>query len=509
MRIPFSAVFLCPPKIRSNSKTLGRKARQLTLLCTLLLVFLFAQPLCADSIFVSKAANASDDNPGTINLPLATIAEGIARANPGDAVVVQSGDYRLEDSGWGEGVIPLVSKTGTAEDTIRIVGRDRPKVGSFLVRDSSHLLVSGFRVVGSNFFAQNNWKAMPAIVRDIPADQGPPIDFTSNWEERREAIEAAFETYFSVIDDLGFTSGFDVLSSDHLTLSNNVVTGFWSGIQCRAASNIRITANRILHCVNGIFTFAPEPALSDSTIARNIISQSLDTGIFVRRGSSNVRVLGNRVSFSGINHISLAEGCTDCIVSRNRASRGGFYSETMQFPGSSAISLNDCDSGNVVSFNIAVGQVDLTGIDGNGMILDFMKEDASTTVTWNFSALNMGSGLNLTASPGSRIHWNTFIRNGHLSTARRTGAGLKLSRQQDVDNRITRNLFHLNSEAGIISSNTLQLQQLVDFNCYVTRFPVPLAWDAFNDGQASYETLQELQTETGWEMHGKATILGR
>ena len=475
----------------------------------LLIVFVVAQPLQADNIFVSQAANASDDNPGTSSLPLETIAEGVSRAAPGDSVVVLSGDYRQENSGYGVGVIPVVNRSGALGSEIRIVGQDEPRIGSFLIRDSSHIRVTGFRAAGSDFFAQPNWNLMPTIVRDVPADQEPPIDYTSDFEDRREAVEAAFATYFSIIEDLEFSSAFDVLTSSHITLNHNFITGYWSGIQCRGASNIRISANRIVHCVNGIFTFDPAPGLSNSLIIGNIVSQSLDTGIFIRRGSTNVRLLNNSVRFSGINHISLAEGCTNCRVTANRVSFGGYYSETMQFPGSSAISLNDCGTGNDVAFNVALRQVDLTGIDGNGMILDFMQEDAQATVRWNCSAFNMGSGLNLTASPGSRIHFNMFSNNGFLSTTRRNGAGIKFSREQDIGNRITQNLFYLNSEAGLISTDTLQFQELVEFNCYVTQFPVPLAWDAYNDGESSYETLEEMQTETGWELQGKAEVLGK
>ena len=463
--------------------------------------------LAADDIYVSTSASASNDNPGTSAWPLSTIAEAISRSQPGDTVVVVGGNYQTEDSGFGTGVIPVISKIGTATNPIRVTGLNSPSVGSFLVHNCRHVQVSGFQVIGSDYFADVNWQSMPTIVRDIPADPDAPIDFTRPYSERQIQIEAAFATYFSVVEDLNFSSGIDVMASSFIRVEDNEVTGFWAGIQCRGASDVVIRNNTIRHTINGIFTWVPAPGLTNGLIINNDISQSLDTGIFVRQESENVSVINNRVQFTGRNHIAINEGSHNCLVRRNNVRFGGYYTETMQFPGSSAISLNDAGASNRVIDNSASFQTDLTGIDGNGIILDLSRPEACTAVFGNWSFLNMGSGMNLTNSPNSKIVSNFFVNNGFNSTARRNGAGIKLSRTGDINNYIVNNLFFRNRDAGILSEDTLAEQAIVDDNFYVTPAGVPLAWDSFFDGVSTYETLEELQMATDWELNGTALIV--
>ena len=468
------------------------------------LIVVSSNQLLGEEFFVDDSAVASDTNEGTSrDLPLRTINAALQKAQPGDRVVVRPGDYRDEDSGFGPGIIPVL-KSGTAAEEIRIVGIGMAFVHSFLVKDCEYVRISGFRLFNEQFEEFEGWQDMPAVVRDVPADPNNPIDFTQDYSQRSDEIEAAFATYFNVVEELKYVSGIDIVNASHITVTRNRIDGYWSGIQCRGCDNISILRNRISRCVNGIFAWEPPPSLTNSLIRENHIVQSLDTGIFIRRQADNVRVIDNYVAFSGINHIALDSGVTNCEVLRNLVRRGGYYSETMRFPGSSAISINGCLEGNRIADNWAGLQVDLTGIDGNGIIVDLMLDGSSVEVDRNLCWRNMGSGLNLTVSPNTVITDNVFMQNGFLSDFFRNGAGIKLSRNQDIDNVITGNSFIDNREAGILSSMTIFQQTNVDFNFYDVPDGVPLIWDGFGGGALSFQSLLEVQTLTGWENSGES-----
>ena len=152
--------------------------------------------------------------------------------------------------------------------------------------------------------------------------------------------------------------------------------------------------------------------------------------------------------------------------------------------------------------NWASYQVDLTGVDGNGIIVDLMLDGSSVQVSDNFCLRNMGSGLNITLSPNTLITDNVFLQNGFLSEFERNGAGIKLSRDGDVDNVIVRNMFINNREAGILSSMTISQQTNVNFNSYHVPNGIPLIWDGFGQNALIFRSLSEVQAITGWEKSG-------
>ena len=472
-------------------------------LLSLGLVFVLTTDLKAEVYFVDDSASASDSNSGTVSAqPLRTINAALQKTQPGDVVVVRPGDYRNEDSGFGEGVIPVL-KSGTDGNEIQILGAGNAIVHSFLIQNCEYVRVSGFQFTNSQFEEFEGWQDMPVIVRDVPVDPENPIDFTADYSQRANVIEAMFSTYFDVISELEFVSGIDVFNAEHITIVNTRIDGYWAGIQCRGCRDITIAENRISHCVNGVFGWEPAPGLRDSLIRDNRITYSFDTGIFIRRQSDNVVIRDNFVAYSGINHISLQEGATNCVIANNDVRRGGYYSETMRFPGSSAINVHSSGEGNLVTDNWASYQIDLTGIDGNGMILDLMEGD-SVQVSRNFLLRNMGSGLNLTISPNAIINDNCFVQNGFQSDVPGNGSAVKLSRTQDIDNVIVRNMFINNREGGIISNLTIGQQLNVNFNSYHLANGQPLFLDGAGATQLSLETLEEAQLFTGWELFGES-----
>jgi parallel beta-helix repeat protein len=457
----------------------------------------------AATYFVSKTALASDRNDGSTGKPLRTIAVAIERARPGDVVVVRAGDYRSESTGWGRGVIP-VRVRGQAGKTIQIRADSgtKPLIYSFLLSGAQHVVISGFEFRNFNFASQPNWQDMPKIVRNIPANPVQPIDYNQAWSIRRRLVEPAFATYFALTKRLQYVNGIDVDNCSNVVIRNNVIDGYWAGIQCRRCNRIEISNNRISHTVNGIFTFDPAPALTNSVIRGNTISQTLDIGISIQKGCRNVMVASNSVTYSGRNQISVQSGNQSCTVQGNKVAFGGYYSETMEFPGSSGINIHSSLGGNTVIDNEVSYQIDLTGIDGNGIALDLMTLGASVTVDDNYLHYNMGSGLNATKSPNALIRGNTFLKNGLFSPSIRNGAGIKLSRSEDIGNVITDNMFLANKDTGILSEDTLVRQKQVDRNIYFAPPNSPIAWDSFFPGMRTFMTIKDLTSSTGWEVNG-------
>lgn len=474
-------------------------------------------PVAAERYFVDQHFG-SDDNDGTSpRESLASLSAAFSMGlGPGDSVFIADGDYRNETGGEPfeffdlEGPIRISSFRGSC-----------PLVPRLFFLNCKGVTISGLQFEFKPFEEiVPGWLPMPAIVG------AGVMDRTLPWEERRDDAPAEFVDYFLLSESLRSVprapigdqpqnpieniSAIEMDSCESFTIQRNDIKGFWAGIQPRHTEKTRIQFNAISECVYGVFAFGDEDdiALGDSQIRNNVITQCLDNGIDLRRNSNNVQVTGNEVSFTGRNHISLLGGITNCRVSNNRVHHGGYYSESMAFPGSSAISINDAGVGNRIIRNQASDQIDLTEIDGNGIILDLMRENesgskATVVVTANWCYRNMGSGLNTTISPNAIIVNNSFIQNGWQGSGFRNGAGIKLSRDEDINQLIARNFFAFNRTAGIITNDNIAEQRFINFNRYLSLF-APLIWDGFERGQREYRSIFEVRLETRWESRGSA-----
>ena len=436
--------------------------------------------------------------------PLRTIGAAVALTQPGDIVTVLEGDYRGDSTAFGIGVIPILN-SGTQSDPVRLRAADGAEVtvSKVLMQDASDWIIEGFDFRGLDFSAFDGWSPMPRVVRTIDPNLPRP-DFTQPFATRETRIREEFAIYFSILDELSFSSGVDLEKCQRVLVQENDVRGYFAGIQCRGCNQIQVHDNTIRECANGVFTFYAgdgAPGLLDSTIQGNDIQQCLDNGIDIRAESTWVYVDDNELAFNGRSHISLQDGASRCRVRFNSARNGGYYSETMKFPGSSGISMNDTGVRNFVTDNYVAMQFDLTGIDGNGIIIDRLRDGAFAIVDRNISANNEGAGLNLTLG-AAVVRRNVFLRNGRYATEPRRGAGIKISRDEDVGNVIVNNTLAWNRAAGILASGNIQQQALVESNRYITSGE-PLIWDGFEVGDRDYRTLIEVQLITDHERRGQ------
>jgi len=309
----------------------------------------------------------------------------------------------------------------------------------------------------------------------------------------------------SVRDDFesDYRSGLDIMNSHHIVVRGNSISGYAFGIQVRDRSdNITIDSNEISFCGDGIFSWRPAPAISFSYIRNNKIRQSFNNGIMIREGATRVVIRDNDVMYSGTSHISILRESTNNSVIRNSGRFGGYYSETMTNPGSSAFNVHSSGPGNVFDSNFAAYQVDLTGNDGNGFIVDLMLDEASVLLRNNIAYRNMGSGIRTTESPNALIINNTLAENGYRAVNPRGGSGVGLSRDQDINNVIINNIFYKNPAGGIKSYRIIDQQRAIEQNLYYSDNGTPLIWDGYEFDERVYPSLNSIRTNTPWERYG-------
>ena len=436
--------------------------------------------------------------------PWKTVSKAGVAAKAGDTVLVYNGDYRQEDVGWGVGNIPVMNSGSSNSRDIQFMAASghHPIIKTLLVRDKRWIKISGFTFINPDCILPPKWKDMPEIVVDRPRIT---IDPEEDWSTREKKVRRKYATYIGITDYfwLDYPTAIDIKNCKHIVFGDNIVEGYASGIQVRGiSSRIVIENNDVSYCGNGIFTWRPKPGLSNSVIRNNDLHDNFWNAIDVRVDSKKVLIENNLCEYNGISHILLIDGTQRCTVRGNVAQFGGYYSETMQFPGSSAFSIHTSRQSTVVDSNFAAYQIDLTGNDGNGYIADLMKEGAGVLFRNNIAFRNMGSGIRMVASPNCVIVNNSLIENGHNSDDLRTGAGINFSRGKDRNHTIVNNIFCNNKSAGIQTFKLIDRQKRINHNLYFASNGTPFIWDGYQVGDRAYNTLDEIRQNTRWEKKG-------
>jgi len=469
--------------------------------------------LWAETFYVAvNAVGASDSNDGLSpemigesRGPWKTLSKAAATAQAGDKVWVYSGDYRQEDAGYGPGIIAIENSGDSAARPIEFAAPpgQRPVVNTLLVHDKRWIVINGLTFVSPDFALPANWRDMPDIVVDSVVD----INFDVEWAEREAAVRQKFATYMGMQDYFlsVYSNAIDIKGSRDIVVKHNTISLYTFGIQVRGGSSeIQIEYNDISYCTDGIFTWRPAPSMSNSVIRGNRLRQNFNNGMQIRERATNVLVEKNVIHYSGTSHISVLASSRNVTLRNNLGQFGGYYTETMVFPGSSAINVHTSSTGNIVDGNIAAYQLDLTSIDGNGFIADLMEDGAGVLFKNNVAYRNTGSGLRTVESPNCRILNNTFAENGYQSDNSRNGGGVQLSRDSDINNTLVNNIFYNNLPAGIKSYYLMDGQTDIDHNLYYANDGRPFIWDGYDDGEREFSTVSEIRQNTAWESRGVA-----
>lgn len=462
-------------------------------------VVLAACPLPGDTFHVD-AQTGNDGGSGSATDPLRTIETALQRAGAGDTILVRPGDYRSE------GPIP-VTETGTAQSPVRI---KRSGAGTVLVErldvtGSQWVQINGLTVLGSKALP-STWSDMPDVVVDDPA---VVIDPDEDWSTRSAKVAQRYSTYSEFQSPVGapsweiayFSAGIDVTASSDVTLFGNEVSMHTAGIRLRnGSSRVLVVGNTIHHCLDAIRgDKRPIDAFSfeQSTILGNHVSQIFREGIRLTAGARSNVVEGNDVRYSGHHHIATYAAGGSNRITRNAVEYGGYYAETMQYPGASGISIHSAGAGTVADANTVAYQYDATLRDGNGFIVDFTPEGAR--IANNVVYRSMGSGITSTRSGSSTIVHNTVVEAGYQTPSLKNGVGIRMTAADDTNSIIANNVIERPRIGGMLfEQGTLQQQAFVDFNLYNT-LGAPLVGNGLEPDDL-YWSLEELRT-TGWGLH--------
>ncbi len=425
------------------------------------------------------------------------IADALSAMRPGDTLTVPAGNYSHQ------GTI-RVDVSGSPEQPIRIIGQGRPTVAGFVLDSVRHIEISGFRLLDPVHAFPSTWQDMPAVVIERPEIV---IDRTENWTLRKAKLLRKYATFMGLLERFqsNWSTGVMIRGSRHIKLTDNEISNYTAGVQLQSGSaSITVERNHIHHCRDGVFTWSPEPSVVSSVIRGNRIEQTLATGIAIRKGARGIRIEGNQLRYNGIGHISLREQSSNSLILRNDARYGGYYTETLENPGSSAININVAGPGNIVDGNIAAYQVDATELDGVGLFADVMK-GASVTFVNNIAYRNSGPGIAATDSPNCVIINNTLAENGFGSSSPTNGAGIGLNRIADVGNVIVNNIFFRNRVAGIHAVGELAEQALIDHNLY-DQPRTPLIRQSRPAAPLEYRAISEILPWEGRGLTGPASF---
>ena len=455
---------------------------------------------------------ASDKNNGLSPIhtsgshgPWETLHKAASTATASDTVLIYNGDYRQEEHGYGTGIISINNSgnSQSAKITFAAALKQKPVLNTLRIHGQKWIEISGLIFLSPGLTLPDHWVDMPNI---FTHDSTVVIDADEEWSKREPKIRQKFGTYMSIMDyfDSVYTTAIDIKNSEHIIVKDNTISLYTFGIQPRDRSkHITIENNDISRCRNGIYTWRPQPALSNAHIVNNFLHQNFQNGIDVRENAQDIVIENNRIEYSGMSHITVINGVQNSIIRGNRVQFGGYYSETMHYPGSSAINVHSSREGIVVEGNVAAYQIDLTGNDGNGYIADLMLNGAGVVFKNNIAFRNMGAGINTTVSPNSMMVNNSLIENGYNAKNSRNGAGIKLSREQDQNQTILNNIFYNNTTAGIKSYKIILAQKRIDYNLYYAPNGAPFIWDGYQVNDRAYKTIGQIRQGTPWEKNGK------
>lgn len=466
------------------------------------LCLLFHAPLgLAALYFVNPAApGAADTNDGQASVvtsnghgPWSSLDRAMDVATAGDTVMIGTWDYR-EQNDYHQ---VMGSGQPGAELIFRAMEGARPLVQTIAVDGGSHIRIQGLRFEGG--------LRLPAGWEDM---QG----------SRAVTDPAALDVYHSIITALTgdgphtWQAGVELKNSTDVVVEDCEFSHLWSGVVTNGGcERITLRDSRAHHCALGFYT--SQSALVGGLIRGNHFYQIFTDAVDVRHGSSGVIVEDNLCEYSGLGHIALHSGARDSIIRNNHCHHGGYYTKTMDFPGSSAINVHMAGENNVVDSNLAAYQLDAqydeeNGYwDGNGIILDIM-EGVAVRVQNNICWRNMGSGITTTHSPNAIITNNLLAENGHGRTPEMqafdatNGAGMRASQATDTGHIITNNIFYNNRVAGIYTQGLLGQMADVDANLYDQTSVGVAIKNAWAGGEGEYTDLAEVRAAFGFETRG-------
>jgi hypothetical protein len=281
------------------------------------------------------ANNGNDSNAGTQAAPFATIQKAVDAAQPGETVRVAAGNYNVTQP------INVFNKKATKEKPITLEGTNKPVLrwnggvmngfdGVITVRDSSHIIVRGFRVENSGLFGilaqetdsvtiENN-VVDTSIASGIAYFTGSNAIVRGNDLSRfcnngQNGTKYNCQEGLSIADVVGFDVDGNIV---HDALQSGAPggkpanPGGGEGIDVKGASRNGTVRNNTVYNLNqlGIYIDGYSKKVENVQVFNNIVHNT-SAGIVIAAetetgGVSNVDVLNNLVFNNGLDGISIS-----------------------------------------------------------------------------------------------------------------------------------------------------------------------------------------------------------
>ena len=392
----------------------------------------------------------------------------IKKLSPGDTLHVKAGDY------CAFGIIRLYHKRGTEQQPIRIVAENtNSQVQGFQLVDVQWVAIQGFTITG-NKKLPNKWQDMPKQVVDRPEIK---IDPSERWKlGRKNKVDQKYASWMSILDWENLqTAGISIQASQHVTVKDNDISYHTTGILLSEQStHADLVGNHIHHTLDAISgAIGNAVSFSFSHIHENHTRQIYREAICLRYGAQNNLIERNHLTYSGHSHIVTYQAGDANVIKGNDMRYGGYYTETMETPGGSGISVHSAGKNTRVIGNDISYQYDNTGRDGNGVIIDYTP--SSVIIANNVIYRAMGSGITSTHSRDVYIVHNTIVESGFNGVSRLNGVGVRMSQQDDTGATIANNIIVNNRVGGMFFNGTMSKQKYVDHNLIYSDGNTPVA----------------------------------
>lgn len=426
------------------------------------------------NVFYVDVSLGNDSNTGSTSAPWKSIKAAVAKVQPGSVIYVKDGDY------GSEGTISIANKKASKVKPIHIVSLSPggARVGGFKIASSDWIEVSGFTIVGNRVLPAK-WQDMPEIVVNDPSIT---IDYDEDWSTRQLKVNQKYATFISMRNwTKNWTSGIEIAASKHITIANNEISLFTSGIgMAKNADLVLITNNIIHHTYSGIWGYeGGSTSFTNAYIRKNHIFQAFEAGVSLSFGAAKNRVEENIVEYSGGNLIATFKAGNDNLIQNNIIRFGGYYTEVHEYLGRSAISVHSAGTGSQVIGNYIEYMYDVTQRDGNGVAADYNGN--GVFVANNVIYRVVGRGITAIKSGKIVAVHNTIIEPGYQSKDPKDGVGFSATFNTDIQNVFANNIVYAPTTGGMYLNGNIQKQTYLDHNLFFLAGK-PIAATSFTQG---------------------------
>lgn len=317
--------------------------------------------------------------------PSPTFQGVVDRAKAGDTVRVAAGDYP-EDVRVTKALTIVCEKGAT-------------------VRSFQWSSVTGGSLVGLSAVGPKTPLGQP-VELTIPDANGVAINGQLPQASRIALARIKWRTVMALVDAYfsPYSIGIKVSGCRGTRIQGCYASRHTAGISVEDSREVVVQDCSADQCSTGIRAFKSDHV----AVTVCDVTECLGTGITLD-DTHDSAVTSCEAKHCGIGNYLLQNGASRNLVSKCRGWWSGYFSETMELPGSSSFNAYAVGPGNVFEACWSESQKDPTGNDGNGFIADTSPSGVTFRTC---TAINCaGAGVALTKTNGNTVTGNKLVGN--------------------------------------------------------------------------------------------------